>query len=214
MKSNGLNDKQFITVALVIILCGIAILGHDYFMAKRAGVYNDMSILLSQEPEVVERVNRSVSVSDTSGKVKKINTTYNYVGRIKIPKINLNRGFLKYGQRGNNVNQNVAVMGGSTYPTELYSHLILASHSGSGWNAYFTRIDQLSLGDIAYVTYKNKQYKYKLVRKYKDKKNDGAVNIYRHSSKKHLTLITCKRPDYKTYYLLLAFELVSETKIN
>ena len=103
MKSNGLNDKQFITVALVIILCGIAILGHDYFMAKRAGVYNDMSILLSQEPEVVERVNRSVSVSDTSGKVKKINTTYNYVGRIKIPKINLNRGFLKYGQRGNNV---------------------------------------------------------------------------------------------------------------
>lgn len=51
--NDGLNNKQFVTIALIIILCGIAIIGHDYFLAKRAGVYEEMSMLLSQEPEYV-----------------------------------------------------------------------------------------------------------------------------------------------------------------
>ena len=49
-------------------------------------------------------------------------------------------------------------------------------------------------------------------KKYKDRQGDG-VTLYRHSSKKQLTLITCSRPDYQTYYLVLVFELTDEKKI-
>ncbi len=216
--SDGLNNKQFVTIALIIILCGIAIIGHDYFLSKKAGAYEKMSILLSQEPELMEEVDdnpptaQKVGNGDTSGKVKKRNINYNYIGRLKIPVINLNRGFVKYGTSANNVDQNLAIMDTSTYPDDGYSNFILAAHNGSGWNAFFTDIDKLHLGDKAYVTYKGKQYGYQLVRKYKDKKNDG-VTLYRHSSKKQLTLITCARPDYKTYYLVLIFEIFEEKKI-
>ena len=73
--SDGLNNKQFVTIALIIIICGIAIVGHNYFMEKRANVYEKMSILLSQEPEYVEAVtptesNKTIPTGDTSGKEK------------------------------------------------------------------------------------------------------------------------------------------------
>ena len=226
MNNGNLSNKQFITIALIIVICGIAILGHDYFLSKRSKVYEDMSIMLSEEPDgvvetgdsdVSQRVNSSNnnnrSDGDTSGRVKKKNYTYNYVGRLKIPSINLNRGFVSYGETGNNVDQNIAIMKGSVYPSEPGSNFIIAAHNGSGWNAYFTNIDKLKIGDKAYVTYKGKQYNYKLVKTYKDPKSDRAVKVLRYSNNKQLTLITCKRPDYKKYYLVLIFELTDEVQL-
>lgn len=239
MGEDKLSNRQFVLIALIIIICGIAILGHDYFLAKKSNAYESMSILLSQEPEGTEpdTVDPDVSVvtttdndnnssnnssannsnsnssGDTSGKVKRIKTTYNYVGRLKIPKIKLNRGFVKYGTAGNNVNQNVAIMRGSSYPSEENGNFILAAHNGSGWNAFFTNVDKLVIGDMAYVKYNGKQYSYKLVKRYKDPKGDGRATIYRISNKKQLTLVTCKRPDYKKYYLVLIFELTDEKDI-
>ena len=119
---------------------------------------------------------------------------------------------MKYGQSGNNVDQNIAVMKYSTFPDTENSHLILAGHSGSGWNAYFTNLDKLKKGDIAYVTYKNKKYEYQLTKIYKDKKNDNRVSLVQ-KDVKALTLVTCARPDYIKYFLVLYFELVSETDI-
>ena len=215
MDSGGLNNRQFVTVAIIIIICGIAIVGHDYFLAKKAGVYEDMSILLSQEPEYVENIpsqNNTNQTGDTSGRVSKKNINYKYIGRLKIPKINFNRGFVKYGTSGNNVDQNIAILKGSTYPDDAYSNFIIAGHNGSRWNAFFSRLDNLRLGDTATVTYKGREYNYKLVKTYKDRHYDG-VTLYRHSSKKQLTLITCARPDYRTYYLVSVFELTDEKKI-
>lgn len=218
MGDGKLSNKQFVTIALIIILCGIAIVGHDYFVSKKFNSYEKMSILLSQEPEYVEEVsesenvvsNNNTNVSTPSVDKKKPTTvTYNYIGRLKIPEINFNRGFVKYGAYGNNVDQNIAILSGSTYPDDAYSNFILAGHNGSRWNAFFKDIDKLSLGDNAYIVYKGKQYTYTLVKSYSDRQGDGVV-LYRHSGKKQLTLITCKRPDYHTYYLVLVFELSNE----
>lgn len=230
MKEDGLNNKQFVFIALVIVLCGIAIIGHDYFLAKRAKAYEDMSIILSQEPEQVEPVANEPNTSrvvtnsnssrrrsngnDPSGKVKQYSFTYNYVGRLKIPAIGLNRGFVKYGAFGNNVDQNIAIMRGSHYPDEAESNFIIAAHSGTGWNAFFTNLDRLKIGKMAYVTYNGKQYNYRLKKIYSDPKKDGKVTIHRTTDKKQLTLITCKRPDYIRYYLVLVFELTSENDID
>ena len=242
MGEDKLSNRQFVLIALIIIICGIAILGHDYFLSKKSNAYESMSILLSQEPEGTEpdtvdpdvsvvtttdnsndsssnnsnnsnNSNSSNSSGDTSGRVKKVRRTYNYVGRLKIPKIRLNRGFVKYGTTGNNVNQNVAIMRGSSYPSTENSNFILAAHNGSGWNAFFTNVDKLVIGDMAYVTYDGKQYSYKLVKRYKDPKGDRRATIYRIGNNKQLTLVTCKRPDYKKYYLVLIFELTDEKDI-
>lgn len=224
MKDGNLSNKQFITIAIVIVLCGVAILGHDYFLAKRSKVYEDMSILLAEEPSGVEQIsddvtqrvdsnqnsNRRVNDGDTSGRVKKKNYTYNYVGRLKIPSIGLNRGFLKYGSSGNNVDQNIEVIKGSQYPSVPNSNFIIAAHNGTGWNAYFKDLNKLKKGAKAYVTYEGKQYNYELVKKYKDPKADRKIKLYESPNTKQLTLVTCKGPDYKKYYLVLAFELTSE----
>ena len=45
MNEGKLNNRQFVMIALLIVLCGIAIIGHDYFMAKRANAYEKMSII-------------------------------------------------------------------------------------------------------------------------------------------------------------------------
>lgn len=224
---DGLSNKQFLTIAFIIVICGIAILGHDYFLAKKTKVYEEMSIVLSQEPQVVEPVpdepdttevvstntnTNSNSNNDPSGRVKKVNTTYNYVGRLQIPDIGLNRGFLRYGQRGNNVDQNVAIMGGSQYPDVEGSNFILAAHSGNGWNAYFGKLDRLKTGAMAYITYNGKQYSYKLNKIYSDRKSDKRITVYPNENKQ-LTLVTCKRPDYKKYYLVLVFDIVNETDL-
>jgi LPXTG-site transpeptidase (sortase) family protein len=231
MNKEGLSNKQFVVITLVIVMCGIAIIGHDYFLAKRAKAYEDMSIVLSQEPEQVERVegepdtstivtnnssnngNNTTTPRDPSGRVKKTTYTYNYAGRLKIPSISLNRGFVKYGTSGNNVNQNIAIMKGFQYPNINGSNFIIAAHNGSGWNAFFTNIDKLKLGSMAYVTYNGKEYSYVLKKIYSDPKRDGKVTIHRINNKKQLTLITCKRPDYVRYYLVLVFELTEEKYI-
>lgn len=228
----GLNNRQFITLALIIMICGLLIIARDYFFAKKVAVYEQMSILLSQnvqqsesdpeDPDTSQIIsdddndtneNGNSGSGDTSGKVKKSNVTYNYIGRLIIPKINLNRGFVAYGTSGNNVDQNIAIMGGSQYPNEDDSNFILAAHNGSGWNAFFTNIDKLVIGDKAYVNYDGKQYAYKLVKTYSDPKGDKQVTIYKNYEKKQLTLITCKRPDYKKYYLVLVFDLEYETDL-
>ena len=216
----GLTNRQFVTLALIIMLCGLAIVGKDYFLSKKVKAYEEMSILLSQEiDEVVEdpeEPEEAVEVindnGDTSGKVKKANVTYNYIGRLIIPDINLNRGFVAYGTSGNDVNQNIAIMGGSKYPDEDNSNFILAAHNGTGWNAFFTNIDKLNSGALAYVDYQGTQYVYKLTRVYSDLKSDGEVTIYNNDNKQ-LTLITCKRPDYRKYYLVLVFDIEYETNM-
>lgn len=219
MNDGGLNDKQFIAIALIIVLCGFAIFFHDYFMTKKTETFESMSLLLTQEPSVVYENEEGTTTAprthgDPSGKVKKQKgVTYNYAGRIKIPKIKLNRGFLKYGQRGNNVNQNVAVMGGSHYPNVENSNFILASHSGSGWNAFFNNVDRLKNGDYAYIDYAGREYKYQMFKRYSDRKRDSRITIYYYGDGKFLTLVTCKKPDYRTYYLVTVFRLVSEKEV-
>ena len=74
-------------------------------------------------------------------------------------------------------------------------------------------IDKLKLGSMAYVTYNGKEYSYVLKKIYSDPKRDGKVTIHRINNKKQLTLITCKRPDYVRYYLVLVFELTEEKYI-
>ena len=116
--------------------------------------------------------------------------TNEYIGYLTIPKINLKKGFLDMRSKLNNIEQNITVIEGSSYPDKEKGNLIIAAHSGSGWKAFFNDLYKLSTGDKAEISYKGKKYTYKIVNIYKQQKT-GTIAIYRNYDKTTLTLITC-----------------------
>ena len=62
---------------------------------------------------------------------------------------------------------------------------------------------KLNKGDVAYVTYKNKKYTYKIVNIYTQPKI-GTIAIYRNYDKTTLTLVTCTNDDSTTQTIYIA----------
>lgn len=116
----------------------------------------------------------------------------NYLGVLEIPKINLRQGFFEYGSPLNTVDKNIEVIETSQMPDIENSNLILAAHSGNSAIAYFKHLDQLEIGDIVYINYQDKQYKYIIDNIY-DKNKTGYIEIIRDKDKNTITLITCKK---------------------
>ena len=108
--------------------------------------------------------------------------TNDYIGYLTIPKINLKKGFLDMRSELNNIEQNITVIEGSSYPDKEKGNFIIAAHSGSGWKAFFNDLYKLSTGDIAEISYKGKKYTYKIVNIYKQEKT-GKIAIYRNYEK-------------------------------
>ena len=120
--------------------------------------------------------------------------TNEYIGYLIIPKINLTKGFLDRRSSENDVEKNIYIVDGSTYPDVEKGNFIIAAHSGPGWQAFFNDLYQLTTGDQIYVTYKGKKYTYQLTNIYKQEKT-GKIAIYRNYEKSTLTLITCTNHD-------------------
>ena len=90
----------------------------------------------------------------------------------------------------NNVKYNVEILKGSTMPNEFYSHLFLASHSGSNYNAYFSNLSKLELNDEIYLLFNGVKYTYEVNSIFEVEK-DGKIEINDTNNVKMLTLITC-----------------------
>ena len=213
-----LQNSTVLFIGIMLIVLGIAIGFSDYFKEKKDKAFSDMNILLyeneipsniSSDDELKEKTEESDSqdIPDdqpVETEKKQVKTyTYNYVGILEIPKINLKRGFLDIDSKYNNVDYNITVISGSTFPDEDNNNLILAGHSGNCSVCFFNKLYKLSLGDVAYVTYKNEKHSYKIVDIYNVEKT-GTVSIYRDYSKSVLTLITCTRNSNteQTVYIL------------
>ena len=75
-------------------------------------------------------------------------------------------------------------------PNEFYSHLFLASHSGSNYNAYFNNLSKLELNDEIYLLFNGVKYTYEVNNIFEVEK-DGKIEINDTNNVKMLTLITC-----------------------
>ena len=53
LKKEKISNKQVILIAVLCIILGISLLGHDYFLAKKDKVYEKMSFELSSMPEEI-----------------------------------------------------------------------------------------------------------------------------------------------------------------
>ena len=214
LKKIRLKNSTILLIGLVLILLGVSIGFIEYFNKRKNEIYSEMNILLyeNETPENIEpeeKVEEDESIDEEINIPEEENDQqemqYNYIGMLEIPKINLKRGFLDLNSRYNQVNYNITVINGSTFPNERNNNLIMAAHSGVCSVCFFDKLFNLSKGDKAYINYKNVKYTYSLVNTYEVEK-DGTVPIYRDYSKSVLTLITCTRYS-NTKQTVFIFEL-------
>lgn len=216
LKKIKLQNSTILLIGFVLIFIGICIGFYEYYTEKRNKTFSDMNILLyeSEMPsniesdEIIENKQEDIEENKDILEENKTDTQnqFNYIGVLEIPKINLKRGFLELNSKYNNVNYNITLINGSTYPTEKNNNLILAAHSGVCSVCFFDKLFNLSKGDIASLYYKDSKYTYKLVNTYEVEK-DGTVPIYRNYEKSVLTLITCTK-NSNVKQTVFIFELI------
>ena len=160
-----------------------------------------MNLKLYEQQEAMdtttdENLNALTNVPNQEGNPAPQQPTYHYdyIGYLTISKLGLKQGFVSPKSRYNNVDYNIAIAEGSTFPDKEKGNFILMGHSGYGYNSYFASLHRLEIGDKATVTYKNKKYTYQLV-KIDMQDKTGKVAIFRDFDKTCLTLITCTYED-------------------
>lgn len=128
------------------------------------------------------------------------------LGILEIPSISLKKFFYKIDSLKNDVNKNIYVLPVSIFPDQMYSNVLLASHSGYGKIAFFHHLEKLRVGDFAYLYYQEQKYTYKLSFMYQEIK-DGTITLHQESEKKYLTLITCNQKQ-KNLQNIYVFEML------
>lgn len=111
------------------------------------------------------------------------------IGSLKIKKLNINKPLYKLDSEKNNIEKNVTILKDSIMPDQKESIVFLAAHSGTGKTAYFEELNQLTVGDIINLEYKNKKYEYQINKIWEENKN-GYIHINKEDSNQ-LVLTTC-----------------------
>lgn len=203
-KNNNRNSPSLIAfIGAILTLIGGFFISYNYIQSEKLLAYDYMSNTFYNNSDVVIVSENSISNEEELPD----EVTDEYIGYLTIPKINLTKGFLDKRSSENNVDKNLLVVEGSNYPDHEAGNLIIAGHSGTGWNSFFNDLYQLNINDTAYVNYKQKKYIYKIVNIYKQPKI-GKLAIYRDYTKTTLTLITCTNDDDTTQTVYIA-ELVN-----
>lgn len=213
MQKKNNNYKNTIVLGVILITFGITLLFNNYIKTKREEAFNDMNLLLLDSfttKEVNEDENENEEVTEdeqsttTELNEQPVQSDFEpYIATLKIPKIDLERGFYDKSSSLNDVDHNILLHSNSDYPDKENGNVILASHSGTSSISYFKNLYKLEKGDLAYLTYQKNTYTYKVVNIYYEDK-DGNLAIYRDINKTVLTLITCTKDNdsKQTIYIL------------
>lgn len=137
------NKSQFSIIGSLLIIGATSV-----FLFYN--IYN-FYINKSEEQKIEDFINESIindtptteeSIEETTEEIKQVES-YDYIGVLEIPKINLKKGFLKINDRNNNVNKNIQILENSTMPDSDGGLLVIAGHSGSGRVAFFKNLYKL-----------------------------------------------------------------------
>ena len=207
----NIKKSQVLLFGSLLIFIGIITLFWNSILALKTEIYSDMLISFSDVNGKVEKIedvpvsNEVVPVNNSSKKEKNYKPIdySKYLGVLRIPKINLKRGFYNVDSRYNTIEYNVTLLRGSDMPDVKDGNLVLIGHSGTAWISFFDKLYKLDKGDKAYIDYKGNEYSYAIKNIYKVPKN-GYVTIIRNYNRTTLTLITCTRNDDKTQTVYIA----------
>lgn len=135
---------------------------------------------------------------------KKTNVSY---AQLMIPDLNINRPLYNITDKRNNVEKEVMVLETSDFSS---GNIVLAAHSGEGYNAYFNILDQLDETMDIYILYQDYIYTYKLFC-FNEVAKTGyvIVNTYAYPT---LQLITCKKND-STKQIVFTAKMTNKEKI-
>ena len=201
-KKNNVKSQLF-KVGFFFLIVGILVFTSTPLLKLKNEVFEEMKLAIFQlnineENTTINNINTEnleVTVENNQQAEeydKKAN--YTYIGELSIPKIKLKRGFVSKDSKYNNIEYNIAIAKEASYPDKARGNFILMAHSGTAYISFFDKLYKLELGDEATVSYKAKDYTYKLTKVYNQPKT-GQVAIYRDPTKKTLTLITCTHND-------------------
>ncbi len=216
MNKSSLKNRIIVTTGVLLITIGFTLLLSNYVKEKRDLVFSSVNLEIldevDQNREEEKTDNNTDTVVEEEENVDNNNSSDNnyeyYLATISIPKAGISRGFYDKDSSLNEVNSNIMILKESDYPDVSYGNVILAAHSGNYANSYFTNLNKLGNGDLAYIKYNNVTYTYKIVNIY-DVLKTGTVSIYRDKNKSTLTLITCNLKDNTKQTIYIA-ELISK----
>ena len=223
MRMSTKKEKQprtstVLLFSIIVFILGLYLISYNYLVSKKEKIYSKMNLLLydDETPKTIENVNsndndvNNEQKEEQKEKQKDKKLSYNYIGKLQIDKINLNRGFLDISSPYNNVNRNITVIDKSSYPDVENGNLIIAAHSGNCPICYFDKLYKLKINDKAVVDYNNYMYIYVLRDIYNVPKT-GEVEIKRNINQTVLTLITCTH-NSDTEQTVYIFELSKKEK--
>lgn len=182
--------SQSLLVGSFLILIGISLIFIDWYKDYRKQINDNKAVDLFFEEDVI-----STDIVDTQKEENKTNEEKiieNYIAVLEIPKISFKRGLYAIDSDKNNVNYNVEILQNSDMPDVENGNFVLAGHSGSGYTAFFNKLDKLVVGDESYVYYNKEKYKYKITKIYEIEKT-GTATITRNKDKNVLTMVTCSQ---------------------
>lgn len=204
-KRNKLKKSHSIAIGSLIILFGISCYIINWYKDFRSEKQENQQIesFFEEETPVSE-------VVETQEEVKQESKLYidTYIAILEIPTISLKRGLVDINSYRNNVKYNVQIIKPSDMPNVTNGNLILASHSGSGYTAFFKNLYKLKIGNKSYVYYNNEKYTYEIVKIYEEIK-DGIIQIKRNQQKTTLTMITCSQTNKKNQIVIIS-ELINK----
>ena len=172
-KQNNIKEKRIspslvAIIGAIITMIGGFFLSYNYVQAKKVVAYDYMANVFYEANDTNEIIESNGETKEEIVEETSTEITNEYIGYLSIPKINLTKGFLDKRSSENDVEKNILVVEGSSYPDVEKGNLILAGHSGTGWKAFFNDLYKLTTNDIAEITYKNKKYTYKITKSWKN----------------------------------------------
>jgi LPXTG-site transpeptidase (sortase) family protein len=204
-----LQKNAKITLSILFIFIGIALLTFNYFGSVKSNLFNEKNIeLLSQQIELPEEV-RTIDEEEPDITSPVQPSTTGYIGYLSVPDVNIKRGFVDFDNPDNTLSKNIMLIKGSSMPDVKNGNLILAGHNGRSWYSFFNDLYKLKDGAHAYVTYNGRVYDYTLKNRY-DVPKIGTITVQRNGDVNTLTLITCHRTDNHKQVVFI-FELSNVT---
>lgn len=203
-KRKKINSKKSLyIIGSLLILSSISIAGIKHYKEIKQTESEDIAI-----SEYYETTNEEVKVETTENKDnatkeedKDNKEVINYVGILRIPKINLKRGLVDRKSKYNDIKYNIMIHDKSTDPDVYGGNFILLAHSGNSNISFFKNLDKLKLNDAVYLDYNGKTYEYKLINIYDIEKTGKAV-IKKNTKNSTITLITCRTNTNKQIVLI------------
>ena len=184
-----MKEKNHFSLIIIMLSLALFCSYHIYYYFLDIGTNELVEVYYEDKKEDV-----------TNNKVNKIVTKLSnetkdeYLGILKIPKINLKQGFYSINSKNNNINKAVTILKESTFPSPNGSIIYLIAHSGNGYYAFFKDLDKLSINDIITLDINNNTYQY-VVNDIYDMPKNGKITVNHNIHENYLVLSTCLGKD-------------------